>query len=98
VSLRQLRLPLPPHLERAPELAALSILDAALTASEAALLASHLELYNGVVDGLPRGASALRANAVIVLARRLAAALAAYRDALDREARRDERARYRVGF
>ena len=98
MSLRQLRLPLPPHLERAPELAVLSILDAALTASEAALLASHAERYNGVVDGLPRGASALRANAVIVHARRLAATLAAYRDALDREARRDERARYRVGF
>jgi hypothetical protein len=48
----QLRLPLPPHLERAPELAALAILDAALTASEAALLASHAELYNGMVGSL----------------------------------------------
>lgn len=94
----RLRLPIPPLLERSPELAALAILEAALTASEAALLAAYAELYNGALDGIPRGASVLRANAVIVHARRLAAALAAYRDSLDRDALREERARQRTPF
>ena len=94
----RLRLPIPPRLERSPELAALAILEAALTASEAALLASHAELYNGVLDGVPRGASVLRANTVIIHARRLAAALATYRDSLDREAHREERDRRRISF
>ena len=93
-----LRLPIPPLLERSPELAALAILEAALAASEAALLASYAELYNGALDGIPRGASVLRANAVIIHARRLAAALAAYRDSLDREARRGERVRNRSPY
>jgi hypothetical protein len=74
----RLQLPIPPMLERSPELAALAILEAALTASEAALLATYAELYNGALDGIPRGASVLRANAVIIHARRLAAALATY--------------------
>lgn len=94
----RLRLPLPPMLERSPELAALAILEAALTASEAALLAAYAELYNGAVDGIPRGSSVLRANAVIIHARRLAAALATYRDSLDREALREGRARHRISF
>lgn len=87
-----LRLPSPNLLERSPELATLAILDAALTASEAALLASYAELYNGALDGIPRGASVLRANTIIIHSRRLAAALATYRDSLDRKALR-ERAR-----
>lgn len=94
----RLRLPLPPMLQRSPELAALAILEAALTASEAALLAAYAELYNGALDGIPRGASVLRANAVIIHARRLAAALATYRDSLDRDALREERARHRISF
>lgn len=90
----RLRLPIPPLLERAPELAALAILETALCASEAALLASYAELYNGALalDGIARGASVLRANAVILHARRLAVAIAAYRDALDRDDRRAYRA------
>lgn len=94
----RLRLPLPPMLERSPELAVLAILEAALTASEAALLAAYAELYNGALEGIPRGASVLRANAVIIHARRLAAALANYRDSLDRDALREERARHRTSF
>ena len=98
--MRQLRfrLPIPPLLERSPELAPLAILETALSASEAALLASYAELYNGGLDGIPRGSSALRANAVIIHARRLATVIAAYRDALDRDARRDERDRHRTSF
>lgn len=92
----RLRLPIPPLLERSPELAALVILETALSASEAALLASYAEFYHGALDGLPRGSSVLRANAVVIHARRLAAALASYRDALDRDARREQRARDRM--
>ena len=94
----RLRLPLPPILERTPELAALTILEVALSASEVALLASYAELYNGALDAIPRGSSVLRANAVIIHARRLSAALAAYRDALDRDARREERERHHSSF
>ena len=94
----RLRLPIPPLLERSPELAALAILETALSASEAALLASYAELYNGVLDGIPRGSSVLRANAVIIQSRRLATVLAAYRDSLDRDARRVERDRHRTSF
>lgn len=93
-----LRLPIPPLLESSPELAPLAILDAALSASEAALLASYAELYNGVLDGIPRGSAVLRARTIIAQARRLSVALAAYRDALDRDARREQRARDRVCF
>jgi hypothetical protein len=50
------------------------------------------------LDGIPRGASVLRANTVIIHARRLAAALATYRDSLERDARREQRARHRIGF
>lgn len=94
----RLRLPIPPLLERAPELAPLAILETALAASEAAILASHAELYNGAFDGIPRGSSVLRANAVIIHARRLATLIAAYRDSLDRDARREERDRHRTSF
>ena len=93
--MRQLpfRLPRPPLLEHTPELAALTILEVALLASEVALLASYPELYNGALDGFPRGSSALRGNAIIIQARRLSVALAEYRDALGRDARREERTR-----
>ena len=94
----RLRLPIPPLLERSPELAALAILETALSASEAAILASNAELYNGVLDGIPRGSSVLRANAVIIHARRLATVIAAYRDSLDRDDRRVERDRHRTSF
>lgn len=92
-----LRLPLPPDLERSPELAPLAILDAALTACEAALLASYAEIYHGV-GGAPRGSSRLRAGAVITQARRLGTVLAAYRDAVDRDARREHRRRRSLPF
>ena len=92
-----LQLPIPPVLERSPELAPLAILDAALTACEAALLASYAEIYHGVGD-TPRGSGLARASAVITQARRLGAVLAAYRDAVDRDARRVDRARCRRVF
>lgn len=92
-----LRLPAPPALERSPELAPLAILDAALTACEAALLASYAELFHGVGEH-PRCSSLLRAGAVITQARRLGTVLAAYRDAVDRDARREDRLRRRHAF
>ena len=94
----RLRLPIPPLLERAPELAPLAILETALCASEAALLASYAELYNGALDGVPRGASVRRANAVIINARRLATVIAVYRDSLERDDRRADRERSRTSF
>ena len=97
--MRPARLPIPPPLlERSPELAALAILETALAASELALLASHAELYHRGIDGLRRGSSVLRANSVIIHARRLAAVIAAYRDSLDRDARRVERDHYSTSF
>jgi hypothetical protein len=84
----------PSTLERfvpAPELAPLEILDAALAVSESALYAAHLELAHGDVDRTKRGSCVMRANAVIVQARRLGAALAAYRHAVDRDALRAAR-------
>ena len=92
-----LRLPAPPVLEHSPELAPLAILDAALTACEAALLASYAELFHGVGEH-PRSSSLLRASAVITQARRLGTVLAAYRDAVDRDARREDRLRRRRVF
>ncbi|MHB8876692.1 MAG: hypothetical protein ACYC8T_23600 [Myxococcaceae bacterium] len=93
-----LRLPIPPVLERSPELAPLAILDVALTACEAALLVSYAEIHHGAIEDSPRGSSVLRANAIITLARRLAAAIAAYRDAVDRDALRADRERRREPF
>jgi hypothetical protein len=83
-----LRLPPPPVFERSPELASLAILDATLAVTETALLASFGAGYDGSFDDARRGSPVLRANAIITHARRLAAAIAAYRDALDREALR----------
>ena len=96
--MRQLRLPIPPRLEAAPELAPLTILEVALTACEAALLASYAEIYHGALEGSPRGSSAVRASSIITHARRLSAVIAAYRDALDREDRRADRERRRRPF
>ena len=95
--MRQLRLPIPPRLEAAPELAPLAILEVALTACEAALLASYAEIYHGDLHA-PRGSSAVRASSIITHARRLSAVIAAYRDALDREERRADRERHRRPF
>jgi hypothetical protein len=88
---KQLSLPMPPSLDRWPELAPLAILDAALSASESALLAACPEIHCGGTGRAARGSTVVRAGAVILQARRLAAALAAYRDAVDREARRADR-------
>ena len=72
---------------RSPELAALQILDDALRTCEVALLAAQPELAHGALDVAPRGSSPMRAHAVLVAAHRLAAAIAAYRQALGREER-----------
>ena len=83
-----LRLPLTASLEDAPELASIAILDVALVACEGALLAANLDLFHGQLDGSPRNAQAMRAHMLIVQARRLGTALAVYREAVDRDARR----------
>jgi hypothetical protein len=67
----------------------LAILDAALTACEIAILAAYPEVYNGANQDAPRGSSSVRASAIIIQSRRLSAVVAAYRDALLRDARRD---------
>jgi hypothetical protein len=90
-------LPAPPALERSPELAPLAILDAALTACEAALLASYAEIFHGVGEHL-RTSSLQRASVVITQARRLGTVLASYREAVDRDARREDRQRRRCAF
>lgn len=77
--------------EDAPELACLAVLDTALLVSEGALLAAHPDLMHGQVDNTSRASPTMRANALIVQARRLAAALAAYREAVDLQARRAAR-------
>lgn len=82
-----LRMPIE-RLSRSPELASISILDAALYSCEIALLAANLDLAHGDIEDLPQNSSALRANVVLRASRRLANALADYRDALDREERR----------
>lgn len=92
-----LRLPASAALQRAPELAALAILDAALTASEAALIASYAELLHGIGEHA-RTSTLMRANAVITQARRLGTVLAAYREAVDRDARRENSLRRRHVF
>ena len=88
--MKQLPLPFTPALERWPELAPLAILDAALSASESALLAACPDLHHGT-SPTSRGTTAQRAGALILQARRLATAIAAYRSAVDRSVRRYER-------
>ena len=96
--MRQLPPPLPPSLERWPELAPLAILEAALSVSESALLAACPELHCTTFERAPRGSTIPRASAVILQARRLAVALAAYRNAVGREARRIDRELARRSF
>jgi hypothetical protein len=96
--MKQLPLPLPPSLERWPELASLAILDAALSTSESALIAVCPELHCGAIGRASRGSTVARASAVILQARRLAAALVAYRNAVDRDARRADRELARRSF
>ena len=99
--MRQLpiRFPLLPSLfDDSPELAPLAILDTALLACEAALLAANPELMHGQVDACPRASAAMRANTLIVQARRLSTALAAYREAVTRDTRRHARDLERRGF
>jgi hypothetical protein len=76
------------RLVRSPELAPLDILESALFASEAALLAVHAELFHGTLDNFSRASSSTRAHAVLLAARRLSLALTAYREALAKEERR----------
>jgi hypothetical protein len=89
--MKQLLLPIPPSLHRWPELAPLAILDAALAASELALLSACPEVHIEAFNRSPRGSTTRRAYAVITQARRLAAATAAYRHAVERDARRADR-------
>lgn len=96
--MKQLLLPLVPALEHSPELAPLAILDTALLATERALLAVYPEVYHGLLDRSARGSTPLRANAIILQGRRLAAGIAAYRHAAALEARRAERALRHVPF
>lgn len=91
-----LRAPTPPYLEHSPELASLSILDAALLACEYAVLASCPEIHHGQIGDAARSSTTLRGQALILQARRLAAAISAYRDAVDRDARRADRERRRL--
>lgn len=96
--MKQLPLPIPPALDRWPELAALAILDAALSATESALLAACPAIRYGALEHASRGSTTLRANSIILQARRLAAAIASYRNAVDREARRGDRGLLRLPF
>lgn len=91
-----LRAPIPPYLEHSPELASLAILDTALLACEYAVLASCPEIHHGNIEDAARGSTALQGQAFILQARRLAAAISAYRGAVDRDARRADRERRRL--
>jgi hypothetical protein len=83
---------------RSPELASLSILGAAITACQAALLAAHPEVAHGATQDCPRGSSALRAEAILLAGRRLELAVASYIQALGREERQARRAQARFPF
>lgn len=79
-----------PGAQRAADvnLTALRFLEVALSSCEALLLGSHPELtWPGSV---PRGAAS-RASTAILISRRLAVALACYREAVQREQRRPDR-------
>ena len=70
-----------------PELAPMEILDAALGACEAALVAQgHLHFASP---------TSTRARSVVVAAHRLSAAIAAYREVLENRERRERRKRLR---
>jgi hypothetical protein len=81
-------LPFPPMLEQCPELAPLAILDVALSAVEYTLKAVCPEITYGTPNGATASSIIVRANALILQARKLAAAIAAYRDAVERDTRR----------
>ena len=70
-----------------PELAPMEILDAALGACEAALLAQGALHF--------ASPTSTRAHSVVVAAHRLSAAIAAYREALETKERRERRKRLR---
>jgi hypothetical protein len=91
-------LPFSPALNQCPELASLAILDVALSAVEYALCAASPEITCGTFDGAPRRSTVARANALILQARRLAACVAAYRDAVERDVRRIDRQRQQRTF
>jgi len=80
---------------RSPELASLTILEAALRTTEAALMAVHPEIVHSSLYTRERGSPAVRAEAILVAMRRLATTLASYREALGREERRLIRERQR---
>jgi len=91
-----LRAPIPPYLEHSPELASLAILDTALLACEHAVLASCPEIHHGALEDAARGSTTLRGQSLILQARRLAAAISAYRGERRRDARRADRERRRL--
>lgn len=80
-----------PRFERSPRLVPLGD-TRRLEVSQTALLAAHVELAHGDNDDSTRG------HAVIVQARRLAAALAGYRDAVNRDTPRATRECPRLPF
>lgn len=81
-----LRLPPPSRLARDPELAVLAILDAAIDASEFALSSVHpVFLQRGSLRGSPLHS----AKAIVLHGKRLAAEIAGYRNAIERERRRN---------
>jgi len=86
-----LRMPMTMQPSSAPELATLAIFEAAATASEALLCSRHDPFGHGADYSRYPRSTEYRAYAVILLCRRLSAALAAYREALDRETRRAQR-------
>jgi len=86
-----LRMPMTVQPSRAPELATLALFEAAATASEALLCGIHDPLGHGTPALSSPRSSAARAWAIVYLCRRLSAALAAYREAVDREAARAQR-------
>ena len=89
-----LRMPMTMQPSSAPELATLAIFEAAATASEALLGSRHDPLGHGP-DPRYRRSPAFRAYEITILCRQLSAALAAYREAVDRETRRAQRERLR---
>jgi hypothetical protein len=84
--------PKPPEIARAPELAILTALDAALLSADYALLAEHPELWDqDRPSWRPSPDDVARiADTIIDLARRLSGTLARYRDAIEK---RDEESR-----
>jgi len=80
------RPPNPLELARSPELAPLTILDAALAVADHALLAEHPDLWDQERPSWapPPDAPARSAETVIILARRLRHSLARYRHVIEK--------------